>query len=200
MIRKVFKVAKAICRSCRFAYSTWHVRLLFRLNGIRFGRGHKAIGIPSVNVSLGGSATIGERFTIRAGLHDTEIGAVGCRIRVGPKGVISIGNRVGMSNTTIVCEESVHIGDDVLIGGGVQLFDTNFHSTDADVRASGREIRADVRTAPLRIGSRVFIGANAIVCKGVTIGDEAVIAAGSVVVCDVPAGETWGGNPARRIK
>ena len=200
MIRKAFKVAKAVCRSCRFACSTWRVRLLFRLNGIRFGRGLRAVGVPAVNVSLGGRAEIGERFTIRTGLHDTEVGSADSRIRVGPKGVLRIGNRVGMSNATIVCEESVEIGDDVLLGGGVQVFDTNFHSTDAAVRASGRETRADVRTAPVRIGPRVFVGANAIVCKGVTIGDEAVVAAGSVVVCDVPACETWGGNPARRIK
>ena len=116
------------------------------------------------------------------------------------KSVLRIGNRVGMSNATVVCEESVEIGDDVLLGGGVQVFDTNFHSTDAVVRASGCETRADVRTAPVRIGSRVFVGANALICKGARIGDEAVVAAGSVVVCDVPAGETWGGNPARRIK
>lgn len=200
MFRKAFKVAKAVCRSCRFACSTWHVRLLFRLNGIRFGKGLRAVGVPAVNVSLGGRAEIGERFTIRTGLHDTEVGSAGSRIRVGPKGVLRIGNRVGMSNATVVCEESVEIGDDVLLGGGVQIFDTNFHSTDAAVRASGCETRADVRTAPVRIGSRVFVGANALICKGARIGDEAVVAAGSVVVCDVPAGETWGGNPARRIK
>ena len=174
--------------------------MLFRLNGISFGRGLKAIGIPSVNVSLGGSATIGERFTIRTGCGNTEIGSVGSRIRVGPKGILRIGDRVGMSNATIVCEESVEIGDDVLLGGGVQVFDTNFHSTDASIRTSGRESRADVKTAPVRIGARAFLGANAIVCKGAIIGDEAVIAAGSVVVSSVPAGETWGGNPARRIK
>ena len=200
MFRKAFKVAKAVCRSCRFACSTWHVRLLFRLNGIRFGKGLRAVGVPAVNVSLGGRAEIGERFTIRTGLHDTEVGFAGSRIRVGPKGVLRIGNRVGMSNATVVCEESVEIGDDVLLGGGVQVFDTNFHSTAAAVRASGCETRADVRTAPVRIGSRVFVGANALSCKGARIGDEAVVAAGSVVVCDVPAGETWGGNPARRIK
>lgn len=174
--------------------------MLFRLNGVRFGRGLKAVGIPSVNVSLGGVATIGERFTIRTGCGNTEVGSFGSRIRVGPKGILRIGDRVGASNATIVCEESVEIGDDVLIGGGVQIFDTNFHSTVADVRASGRGTRADVRTAPICIGSRVFIGANALICKGVTIGDEAVVAAGSVVVGAVPAGETWGGNPARRIK
>ena len=174
--------------------------MLFRLNGIRYGHGLRAIGIPSVNMSLGGSATIGERFAIRTGCGNTEVGLVGSRIRVGPKGVLAIGDRVGMSNATIVCEESVEIGDDVFLGGGVQVFDTNFHSTDAFVRTSSRETRADVRTAPVRIGARAFLGANALVCKGVSIGDAAVVAAGSVVVCDIPDGETWGGNPARRIQ
>ena len=200
MFRKSFKVVKAISRWIRTWCSTRHVRLLFRLNGIRFGHGLKAIGVPSVNVSLGGFATIGERFTIRTGCGNTEVGSVGSRIRVGSKGILRIGDRVGMSNATIVCEESVEIGDDVFIGGGVQIFDTNFHSTDASIRASGRESRADVKTSPVRIGARTFLGANAIVCKGAIIGGEAVIAAGSVVVGDVPAGEIWGGNPARRIK
>lgn len=174
--------------------------MLFRLNGIRFGRRLKAIGVPSVNVSLGGSATIGERFSIRTGCGNTEIGSVGSRIRVGPKGILRIGDRVGMSNTTIVCEESVEIGDDVFIGGGGQIFDTNFHSTDASIRISIRGSHAEVKTAPVRIGARAFLGANTIVCKGTTIGEEVVIAAGSVVVGNVPAGETWGGNPAKRIK
>ena len=200
MFRKSFKVVKAISRWVRTWCSTSHVRLLFRLNGVDFGRGLKAVGVPSVNISLGGSATIGERFTIRTGCGNTEIGSVGSRIRVGPKGILKIGDRVGMSNASIVCEESVEIGDDVLIGGGVQIFDTNFHSTDASVRTSGRETRADVRTSPVRIGSRAFLGANAIVCKGATIGEGSVVAAGSVVASSVPAGETWGGNPARRIK
>ncbi len=63
------------------------------------------------------------------------------------------------------------------------------------VRASGRESRATARIAPVRIGSRGFVGANALICKGVTIGDEAVVAAGSVLVFDVPAAETWGAIP-----
>ena len=200
MLRKPFKVVKSVSRRIRTWCSTLHVRMLFRLNGIRYGHGLRAIGIPSVNMSLGGSATIGERFAIRTGCGNTEVGLVGSRIRVGPKGVLAIGDRVGMSNATIVCEESVEIGDDVFLGGGVQVFDTNFHSTDAFVRTSSRETRADVRTAPVRIGARAFLGANALVCKGVSIGDAAVVAAGSVVVCDIPDGETWGGNPARRIQ
>lgn len=50
------------------------------------------------------------------------------------------------------------------------------------------------------IGKRVFIGVNTVIVNSVEIGDDAVIAAGSVVTKDVPAGEIWGGNPAKFIK
>ena len=104
MTRKLFKVLKAVSRFVRRFWATGSVRILFGLNGIRGGRRLRAIGIPSVNVSLGGRAEIGECLTIRTGLHDTEVGMVGSRIRVGPKGMLKIGDRVGMSNVTIVCE------------------------------------------------------------------------------------------------
>ena len=57
-----------------------------------------------------------------------------------------------------------------------------------------------VKKAPIRIGNDVWIGMRSIILKGVTIGDGAVIAAGSVVTRDVPAGTLYGGNPARFIK
>lgn len=56
------------------------------------------------------------------------------------------------------------------------------------------------RNAPITIGDVVFIETRSIICKGVTIDDHAMIAAGSVVVKDVPADEFWGGNPAKFIK
>lgn len=199
-LRIPFKAWKCLRLKTRTFLSTHATRFLFRINGIKFGKFLRALGTPSVNVSLGGSATIGERFYIRTGVGDTEVGTPGSRIRVGPNGKLRIGDRVGISNATIVCDEAVTIGDDVFLGGGVQVFDTNFHSIDAMVRTSGRETRADVRTAPVSIGARAFIGANALICKGVSIGEEAVVAAGSVVVKSIPVGEIWGGNPARKIK
>ncbi len=195
----VFKILKSVLRRTSTLFSTFWTRLVFRANGIRFGRKLKAIGIPSVNVSIGGKAEIGNGFYIRTGNWTTEIGSVGTRIRVGRKGRLKIGNSVGMSNVSICCDESVTIGDNVLLGGGVQIFDTNFHSTDAALRTSGHEDKSLVRTAPVVIGPRAFIGTNAIICKGVTIGPEALIAAGSVVAKSVPPGETWGGNPAKRL-
>ena len=200
LIRLAFKACKAVGRWTNTAASTLCFRILCFFNAIRIGKHSRAIGVPSINVSMGGVASIGKSFYIRTGVGNTEVGHAGSRIRVGPKGVLRVGDRVGMSNTTIVCEHSVEIGDDVFIGGGAQIFDTNFHSTDAVIRTSGRETRAEVRTDPIQIGSRVFIGANAMICKGAVIGDEAIVAAGSVVVSSIPSGEMWGGNPARKIR
>lgn len=64
------------------------------------------------------------------------------------------------------------------------------------------EERRHVKTVAkqVRIGNDVWIGANATILPGVSIGDGAIIGAGAVVTHDVPAGETWVGNPARRIE
>lgn len=88
----------------------------------------------------------------------------------------------------------VYIGEKVLCGPSVQVY-TATHPTDPDVRVSGLEL-----AAPVRIGNNVWIGGGAIICPGVTIGDDTTIAAGSVVVKDIPARVVAGGNPCRVLK
>ncbi len=193
-----FKAYKAICLKVATVFWSAYTRVVLRLNGVKSGR-LKALGRARINVSLGGKATIGRNFYIRTGTFCTEVGSIGSRILVGPHGELKIGDNVGMSNATIVAEMSVTIGDNVMIGGGVQIFDTNFHSTDPAIRTSGCETHDSVKKAPVVIGNNVFLGANSMICKGVTLGDNAIVAAGSVVVKPVPAGEVWGGNPAKRI-
>jgi maltose O-acetyltransferase len=85
----------------------------------------------------------------------------------------------------------IDIGDDVQIAPAVQLY-TATHPLDPAVRRLGLE-----SGRPIRIGNNVWIGGGAIVLPGVTIGDDAVIGAGSVVTRDVPAGVVVVGNPAR---
>ena len=80
------------------------------------------------------------------------------------------------------------------------IYDSNFHSLDWRKRRNRLEDIADAKKSPICIGDYVFIGAHCIIGKGVTIGDKSIIAAGSVVTRDVPAGEIWGGNPAKFIK
>ena len=94
-------------------------------------------------------------------------------------------------NCVILDVVEVSIGDRTQIGPAVQIYAAD-HPRDAETRRAGLEFGR-----PVRIGSDVWIGGGAIILPGVTIGDAAVIGAGSVVTRDVGAGATVMGNPAR---
>ena len=105
---------------------------------------------------------------------------------------ISLGAGVFLNfNCVILDVVAVAIGDGAQIGPGVQLL-TADHPRDAAERRSGLEFGR-----PITIGRNVWIGGGAIIVPGVSIGDDAIIGAGSVVTRDVPAGATAFGNPAR---
>jgi galactoside O-acetyltransferase len=120
---------------------------------------------------------------------------------------IRIGRRTFVGRSTIVCATGITIGDDVLISWGCNIVDHDSHALLWKDRASdvrdwyaGSKDWSRVPCAPVVIGNRVWIGFNALVLKGVHIGDGAVVAAGSVVTRDVPAHTLVGGNPARVIR
>ena len=89
----------------------------------------------------------------------------------------------------ISCAQQITIGDETIFGPRVCIRDTDDH------RLGNGPI-----SAPINIGNRVWVGTRAIILKGVTIGDGAVIAAGSVITKDVPARSLVGGLPARVIR
>ena len=157
-------------------------------------------GRPEIKISQEASVVIGREFICRSGSSNTIDNSCCSRIVVSKGAILRIGKYSGISNTTIHCYKSVTIGDYVNIGAGTMIFDTNFHSTDWCDRVNRATDCCNAKTAPIQIGDCVFIGARTIICKGVTIGDKSMIAAGSVVVKDIPAGELWGGNPAKFIK
>lgn len=97
-------------------------------------------------------------------------------------------------NCTIldVCE--VHIGDNVLLAPGVQIY-TAAHPVAVAPRIKGVEFGK-----PVRIGHNVWIGGSTVICPGVTIGDNSVIGAGSVVTKDVPANVVAAGNPCKVLR
>lgn len=86
----------------------------------------------------------------------------------------------------------IDIGDDCLIGHQV-VFATLDHDLDP-------ALRAGMHPAPIRLGKKVWVGSHATILSGVTVGDNAVIAAGAVVTKDVPANAVVGGVPAKIIK
>jgi carbonic anhydrase/acetyltransferase-like protein (isoleucine patch superfamily) len=105
------------------------------------------------------------------------------RLTIGEK--CSIGDR-----TEIHCGDSITIGDEVIIAWDCNILDRDYHSTEGEAEI----------TSPVRIGNRVWIGCRCIILKGVTIGDNAVVAAGSVVNMNVPPNMLVAGNPARQKK
>lgn len=168
-------------------------------NKVRFFKNIRLLGKIQFHISKTSQVQIGKAFVCRG---------QGCGIEPGIPSLISvtngakliIGDYSGMSNTSIHCQQEITIGNYVNIGGGCKIFDTNFHSTDWHDRSERKKDIGNCKTSPIHIGDYVFIGARCIICKGVTIGEHSIIAAGSVVVKDIPADEVWGGNPARFIR
>ena len=144
--------------------------------------------------------TIGDSFICNSGFYHSIDNGICSKICVGPDAKLVIGNNSGISNSCILCHSKIVIGNYVNIGAGTMIFDSNFHSTDWKMREDRQKDILHSDKAPVFIGNHVFIGANSLICKGVTIGDKSMIAAGSVVICNIPEGEIWGGNPAKFIK
>jgi maltose O-acetyltransferase len=97
-------------------------------------------------------------------------------------------------NCVVLDVMAVKIGDHTLFGPAVQIY-TAMHPLDAEERRRGLEF-----AKPVTIGSDVWVGGAVVICPGVTIGDRAVLGAGSVVTRDVPPDAFAAGNPARVVR
>jgi acetyltransferase-like isoleucine patch superfamily enzyme len=125
----------------------------------------------------------GGAFSIKAGAY----------VEVWPGATLTIagGNGYASRNLNIECRESISIGAGTVISHDVVIRDTDSHELIGS---------AQPMTKPVVIGEHVWIGAKAMILKGVTIGDGAVIAAGAVVTGNVPAHAVVGGVPARLLR
>ena len=146
-----------------------------------------------------GEIQIGSNVTINSCRDANPRGGVLRTILFAKKnGIIKIGSQCGISNTAICCLNSITIEEKVFIGSGCKIYDHDFHSVYLEKRLSIRD--DDIKNAPVLIKRGAFIGAHSIILKGVTIGEESVIGAGSVVTKNIPDREVWAGNPAKFIK
>lgn len=145
-----------------------------------------------------GKLIIGDEFKANSGENCNPIGGdTILRLITGSNGVIKIGNKVGISNSTIYSLDRIEIEDGVLIGGGCRIWDTDFHSLDYKIRGTKEDIG---KIKPILIKKNAFIGGGSVILRGVTVGENSIIAAGSIVTKSVPNNEIWGGNPAIKIK
>lgn len=180
----------------------WLLTVPWRLNrrGVIVGRGSSFYGMPIVARVTGSHITLGERVVLTSNSYFTALGvARPCILRtMRPKASITIGSDSGLSGVVICAAESVQIGKECLFGADVLIADNDFHPIEPDGR---RFAKFDsVQAARIVIGDNVFIGTRSMVLKGVKIGANSVIGAGSVVVSDIPAGVVAAGVPARVLK
>ncbi len=132
----------------------------------------------------GGSIKCG-RLALRCKTIPVEVGAA-------HNATLVLGERVFINTgATVVANHKIVIGDDCLLGDLVAIFDSNHHAL---------EPSSPTRIAPVHIGNNVWVGRAATILPGVTVGDHAVIAAGSVVTEDVSARTLVAGAPARPIR
>ncbi|MEO5713793.1 MAG: acyltransferase [Luteolibacter sp.] len=175
----------------------WRLYLLVR--GVQVGEGFICMGRPAVNLKRKSRIVLGKGIILcNSGISNPVAEGGRCRLATVAAGAeILLHDNVGLSSCLICCAQKVEIGKGTIIGGGVMILDTDFHPRGPlgdwldDPRAVSR---------PVFIGEKCFIGARAVILKGVTIGNGAIVGAASVVTKDVPAGAVVAGNPAKVVR
>jgi galactoside O-acetyltransferase len=131
-------------------------------------------------------------------------------------GEVSIGDRVFLGGGTVICRSRIEFGNDIFVAWGGYFYDHDSHSLDYRQRhldmsrqledyRSGRNFIlnkdwSDVASKPIVIQDNVWIGMHCIILKGITIGEGAIVGAGSIVTKDVEPWTVVAGNPAKIIK
>lgn len=131
-------------------------------------------------------------------------------------GHVNIGNHSFIGGSTFISRSNISVGNNVTIAWGCTIYDHNSHSLDylerrRDIDDELWSLRNgqstyinknwdSVKSSPITICDDAWIGMNCIILKGVTIGEGAVVGAGSVVTKDVPAWTVVAGNPAKAVK
>ena len=171
---------------------------LFYCNNIKTGT-FRTNGVPFVSVARGGQCSIGNNLRINNTIAANPIGRIQkCSFFVEKNGILEIGNSVAMSYTAIYCSHKIIIRNNVMIGGGTCIYDTDFHPLAAVDRLNDNDEK--IASGEVVIEENVFIGANCTILKGVTIGNNSIVGACSVVTKSIPPNEIWAGNPAKFIK
>jgi acetyltransferase-like isoleucine patch superfamily enzyme len=172
-----------------------------RWQGVRGGTAVRLFGLPLVTRAAGSAIHLGRGVALcsRARWNPVGVNHPVILRTLFADAEIRIGDATGLSGATVCAARSVCIGRDCLIGANVVITDYDFHAV-APAQRRTVTARAAIGCAPVVIEDNVWIGMNAIVLKGVRIGRNSVIAAGSIVTHSIPENCVAGGNPARPLR
>lgn len=183
-------------------------RVLFSIKGVIYGKNMKVANHVYIKKRSGSKIQVGDNFTFTSGDGYNPITSnVRGYLRADTNAEILIGNNCGFSSVVLWSKQRITIGNNVLLGGGVLILDSDCHSLDyrlrnGEIRGVGGEKldASNAKRAPVFIDDDVLVGAHSIILKGVSIGARSVIGAGSVVTQSIPPDCIAAGNPCRIIK
>lgn len=174
-----------------YAVYTPFVRVTLLLKGIEFNGRSYWNGFPSIDKNRGSSISIGTGCKFVSRHTGNRLGIYHpCMLTTARGAKLRIGEHCGFSGVAIWCFDKIEIGNHVRVGANVLIMDGDAHQDDP--RAG--------KNKPVLIEDNVWIGSNVIVLKGVTIGRNSLIGAGSVVVKSIPANVIAAGNPCKVIR
>lgn len=171
--------------------TTLYCRLLMSIKGINYGKCTKFRGLtfffraPNTYIQIGNNVTFNStyRFNFRGINHR-------CILQTSKNGRITIGDNCGFSGVSIVSSIGVKIGNNVMCGTNVIIGDRNDHE----------DKYPQFKPEKVEIKDNVWVGMNSVIMKGVTIGENTIIGANSLVTKDIPANCIAAGSPCKVIK
>jgi acetyltransferase-like isoleucine patch superfamily enzyme len=170
-----------------------------RAHGIEVGSACKFYGKPHLHRHRNSRIVLGDYVENRNWPFCNAVGIAHATIltTLAEGARLIVGDHVGISGGAIAAMELVRIGAYTLVGADCLIADNDFHPVAAENRRYSRE---NIGVAPINIGRNVFIGARSVILKGTSIGDDSIVAAGSIVRGTFPPRSLIAGNPARLVK
>jgi acetyltransferase-like isoleucine patch superfamily enzyme len=195
-------VRDILARKVSVSFWTPWSRLLFAFHGCKVSSGLAVDGRLIIRTALKGGISIGKNFQVNARQLSNLVGLHGPSVLCCyGNGTIRIGDNSGMSGAVLSSRAGIQIGNHVNLGGNVRIFDHDFHSMTAADRRDPVADKQNCRAEPIVIEDDVFVGANAIILKGVHVGARSVIGAGAVVTLrEIPPDSVIAGNPAGIVR
>lgn len=164
-------------------------------NRFLIGKNYKVWGNLRLIIDGKGKIIIGDNFHAISSKSRSYYSIFSpCHLTSIHGGVIELGNHVGLNGNLIASRKKIHIGKDTMIGPNTVIIDHNAHKT----KAVNRWLEKD-DAKEINIGENCWIGMNCIILKGVTIGNNTVIGAGSVVKSNCDPDSIYSGNPAIKV-
>lgn len=177
-------------------------KIKFKINHVKYGKKFCSKGLIYIYRHYeSAKIVIGNNVNINSAPWANPIGCgIRTYIQVQDNAELIIGDGCGLSNVAITCANRIELKNNVMIGAGCKIYDTDFHDVDYSKRLKHEVNEAKRNSSPVLIEEGAFIGAGCFILKGVIIGKYSIIGAGSVVTRNIPEGEVWAGNPIRFIK